>query len=369
MEKMEMEKNSKIVIANNIKSFNSDDYNYKFNMINGFTCRYGKNLQEDPEFSPFGPEIIDIELSTICNNGCPFCYKSNTSTGKNMSFETIKTILNKFPKIVGEKDNEWDSMTGKCEKLIYFCQQIAYGIGNLNAHKELFKILKYTREIGIIPNITINSNDELDSSTAKYLSMVLGACAISNSNKENCYNKIELLNKIGLQQVNIHQVFYLENLENCYKLIDDSLTDSRLEKLNAIVFLMLKKKGRGINYNNISQKEFNKLINYAFDKKIRFGMDSCTAPIFLESIKNNENKNLIETMVEPCESLLESFYINVDGFGFPCSFIEGTKGWEKGLDITNCDNFLKDIWNHPKSIEWRNNLLKVRGKSCPVYNI
>lgn len=50
----------------------------------------GKTKEEDPEYAPF-PEILDIEVSTICNgipnvsgieSPCAFCYKSNTKHGR-----------------------------------------------------------------------------------------------------------------------------------------------------------------------------------------------------------------------------------------------------------------------------------------------
>ena len=81
-----------------IKVFKSLEYHFVFDMSNGFFARWGKNKEDDPEFSPFGPEILDLELSTICHRGCKFCYKSNMAQGKNMSFDTFKIIFDKFPK-------------------------------------------------------------------------------------------------------------------------------------------------------------------------------------------------------------------------------------------------------------------------------
>ncbi|HEC39368.1 MAG TPA: radical SAM protein, partial [bacterium] len=77
----------------NLKFVKSPEYNYIFNSENGFFARWGKTKEDDPQFSPFGPELLDVEISTICSNGCSWCYKSNTSTGKNMSFSTFKKIL------------------------------------------------------------------------------------------------------------------------------------------------------------------------------------------------------------------------------------------------------------------------------------
>jgi hypothetical protein len=82
-----------------------EDYNYTFNKTNGDFKRWGKTYEEDPKFSPIGPEILDIEITTICNgiNGklCRECYKSNTPKGHNMSFDTFKDVLDGFMWIVG----------------------------------------------------------------------------------------------------------------------------------------------------------------------------------------------------------------------------------------------------------------------------
>ena len=36
----------------------SKEYNYRFDKETGFFARWGKTKEEDPLFSPFGPEII-----------------------------------------------------------------------------------------------------------------------------------------------------------------------------------------------------------------------------------------------------------------------------------------------------------------------
>jgi hypothetical protein len=90
-----------LIFGKNVKMVRSGNYNYNFDLASGYFERWGKNKEDDPDFSPFGPEILDIEVSTICNgiNGkpCPFCYKGNTCKGSNMSLETFQKILLKMP--------------------------------------------------------------------------------------------------------------------------------------------------------------------------------------------------------------------------------------------------------------------------------
>ena len=127
-----------------VKVIRSKDYNYIFKKSNGYFARWGKTKSDDPVLSLFGPEILDMEISEVCRRGCPICYKDNRAIGKNMSLAQVKIILPKLKSTI--------------------CQ-VAYGIGDVSGNPELFDILKYTRELGIIPNITINgriTDQEID---------------------------------------------------------------------------------------------------------------------------------------------------------------------------------------------------------------
>ena len=328
------------------KALISDIYNYVFNKTNGFFIRYGKTKDDDPDFCPFGPEIVDMEISTICRQGCKFCYKDNVNDGRNMSYETFVKIFNKLPKTV---------------------TQIAFGIGNIDTNPDLFRIMKYCRDNGVIPNVTINEN-KLDTSTARNLSMVCGAIAVSNTNSNNCYNTVETLNTIGMDQINIHQVISEENIDECYKLVDDCKTDERLKKLNAVVFLMLKPKGRGKDRKPIRNRDqYKKFIDYAIGKQVKIGFDSCSAFSFLKSVSNREKH---EEYVDPCESGLFSLYINVDGLVSPCSFSEETE-YKMNFDMLKIEDFVTDVWYNKEMIVWRNKLItnKKNEVNCLIYDL
>lgn len=77
----------------------SKNYNFDFDRSTGFFARWGTCPEDDPSFSPIGPEILDLEISVNgCPSGCKFCYKGNTAApATNMSFETFKEIIHKFP--------------------------------------------------------------------------------------------------------------------------------------------------------------------------------------------------------------------------------------------------------------------------------
>jgi hypothetical protein len=355
----------KIYDNGKVKIAQSSWYNYMFNKENGQFVRWGETIEDDPTFAP-SCEILDMEISTICRgipkdqnpntpaSPCFWCYKSNTSDGINMNFETFKKIIHKMPKTL---------------------TQVAYGIGDIDSNPDLWKILEYTREIGIIPNITVNGyhiNDE----NAKKLSDVVGACAVSSYiPKDYCYNAVELLSKkYGMAQCNIHKIVHQNNYDECMDLLRDVKSDSRLEKLNAVVFLMLKKKGRGANFHKISFDKYKTIIDYALEHKIRVGFDSCSANSFLRCIKDHKDYNKIEMLVEPCESFgMFSSYISAEGIYYPCSFAEGEGDWKEGFDVVNCDDFIKDIWTSEKLIKWRNKIIEESAdhlcRVCPIFDV
>ncbi len=98
--------------GNIIKFFRSENYNYYFNLNSGMFYRWGKKLEDDPSFSPFGPEIFDCEISTICNKGCSYCFVEGTmietDKGK-ISIEQIKK---------GDKVKSFSEKQGIIENLV-----------------------------------------------------------------------------------------------------------------------------------------------------------------------------------------------------------------------------------------------------------
>jgi MoaA/NifB/PqqE/SkfB family radical SAM enzyme len=269
-----------------------------------------------------------------------------------MSLVTFKQLASKFPPTV--------------------CQ-IAFGIGSVDANPDLIPIMEYCREIGIIPNITINGM-RLTRKMMKDLVRVCGAISVSvyEHTKIQAYQAVNWLQAHRHPQINIHLLYYKENERFVREVLYD--VKGRVINPRAVVLLALKQKGRAVDYGltPMPYESFAQLIDDCFRDGIPIGFDSCTGPNFLhwlgESDLSEDRKLRIEEMVLPCESGCESAYIDVFGKFSPCSFIAGTEGWEEGLDVLNCKNFLHDIWLHPQTVEWRNNLL-ANGRKCPIYDI
>ena len=344
-------KNSK---GERIKLFMSESYNYVFNETNGHFMRWGKTRDDDPEFSRFGPEILDIEISTICPKACSFCYKTNTGKGQYMTFDTFKKLFHKLPITV---------------------TQIAFGIGSIEGNPDLFKIMQYCRDNElkrkIIPNITING-DNLTDEYADKLSEVCGAIAVSMYDYEKCYSAVKKLSDRGMKQVNIHMLLSEETLDTCNHVVQDA-KDGKIGGLNAIVFLWLKPKGKRNTYHQVQDfKEYKKLVDKAFKYDVNIGFDSCSAPMFLKAIKERKDYKQMEQLVEPCESTLFSAYINVEGRAFPCSFTEDTDDYT-GIDVVNCGDFINDIWYGKETMKFRarviGNIDENECRNCPAYTL
>jgi hypothetical protein len=329
--------------------------------------RWGKTNDDDPVMAP-APELLDIEITTKCSGMsttglCGACYKKNSPKGINMSLERFKEVIDAFPKLLS---------------------QIAIGADStLESNPDLWKMMEYSRSKGIVPNITCA---EISEKTADKLAANVGACAISyHDDKDICYNSVKMLTDRGMGQINIHFVLHEESYPDALELITDMQNDSRLEKMNALVFLLLKKKGRAKNqYNHITEEHFNNLVSKAFESKINFGFDSCSAPRFMKYIDNfitdDKKKSQLLQSVEPCESFgLMSSYINVHGHYFPCSFAEGEGEWKEGIPVTKETDFIRDVWNSEKLSKWRQLSLSLTGtckcnvkkwcRICPIFDI
>ncbi len=392
-----MEKISKIELFNgdiaivkdteNYKALKSNDYNFFFDKSDGFFVRWGKgdysnlsnkitkqeselffiwsniwkekfNIQEfvtdlstDGSFENTSVEIVDWEISELCNMGCGFCYKSNVSyKGKNLSFDDFKKTFAKLPPSV---------------------TTIAFGIGTISLCPDLWKILNYTKENGIIPTITING-DATENDLDK-LSSIVGACAVSIYDKNKSYNCIKGLTDRGLKQCNIHALICEETYDKTFEILNDIKSDSRLSNLRALVMLSLKEKGRSVGrYHQLSQEKFNNLFKFAIDNGIGCGFDSCSAAKAFNFINENPQYDYMKTFIEPCEAGGKySSYLNVNCDYFPCSFAEGNGEWINGISVSNCDNFMKDIWFNEKTKKFGEKVKKCRNCNigCPIYEI
>jgi hypothetical protein len=271
-----------------------------------------------------------------------------------MDLETFKKIFHKMPKTL---------------------TQVAYGIGSIDSNPDLWKIMEYCRNNDhnkVVPNITING-DNLTDEYADNLARLCGAVSISRYDADTCYNAVKKLTDLGLKQTNIHQLASLETLSDCYQVIDDWENDERLSKLNAIVFLLMKPKGKRNRLHQLTDlSKYKELIDYALDKGAPIGFDSCSASSFLKCVKTRDNYKQLEMVAESCESACFSCYIDVNGVAWPCSFCEDLDGIE-GVNVLEVNDFMKEVWYGKPYVEFRKKLLDsctiVGCRECPAFNL
>ena len=349
----------KVIVINRrddpIKKVISKNYNYSFNKENGFFCRWGKSKdsKDDPIMAP-APEILDYEISTKCDFGCAFCYKSNLKAGKTVDIETFKDNLDKIVSINP------------------ILTQIAFGVGSLNNIPWLRDILSYTRSKDIVPNITIASHElniykygrnNENNDQIQAIKEYCGACSVSNYDIEDTLNCVEMLKfNSKIVQVNIHQLLSKETYQECLDLLQEinQLTNES-KKPNAVVFLWVKPKGRAVNkFHPVTQSQLNTLIDYTLDHNIGFGMDSCSAPFCMKHPKMEQFKDHVEF----CESVLFSAYLDVNGNFSPCSF---TTNESETINIKSI-NTLQDLWYSTVYKDFRERLLN-NCRNCPSFNL
>lgn len=348
-----MSNTCRIVQDEHVKHLASPGYNYFFRFKDGFLVRWGATKEEDPDWSPFGPEIADIEISTICHKGCNFCYKSNGPHGEYMTLETFQNVFEKLP----------PSLT-----------QIAFGIGDIDGNPDMWDIFRHCRRHGVVPNVTINGS-RMNSSYCDLLVELCGAVSVSWYDDDTCFNAVSELSTRWLSQVNIHCLLSEETYEDAMELIDKAKSEPRLKGLNAIVFLAAKPVGRSKLTAMTNVEKYRALVDKAMKEGVSFGFDSCSAPLFLKAMMGHQDYPQYEMLAEPCESGLFSTYIDVSACQFPCSFLQHGGGVE-GVSVLEADNFLTDVWNSEIAVEWRERLLStckgglVNGcRQCPAFNL
>jgi len=194
----------KIAENDELKCCKSSDYNFIFNKKTGFFARWGRTEEEDPQWAP-SCEIADIEIVSggNCLGKCDFCYKCNniSSPIKLMTFEQFKIIFEKITKS-------------------HTLGQIAFGITNIYANKDFFRMMKYSREHGVIPNYTTHGLD-VDDYAVKFTAKYCGAVAVSIVNKEKSYNAIQAFTSSEMKQVNCHFMISLETYDKAFEIIND----------------------------------------------------------------------------------------------------------------------------------------------------
>lgn len=336
----------------------SHTYHCFFSKLDGFNLRFGKTVDDDPEYCGLGPEIADIEIVTgscpkVNSENCRWCYKNNTSApGKVMSFEQFKKVVESFP----------INLT-----------QVALGITGVKSNPYLKDILVWLREQGIIGNLTLTGadlNDEITDVLCEYC----GACAVScyDKAKDLCYSTIKRLHDNAKEKfnrdmhLNMHIVIADFSMDHIMDVLND-IKNGKVPGLKSVVMLHAKPVGRAKNLDcSLSKENLTKVIKFCLDNNISFGFDSCNGHN-VQDILMEIGKPEFCSSIEPCESGRMSIYVNVEGKITPCSFVEHVYE-NSAIDLLNSDVMVKDVWMTDKMLNAFRNCTKC-SKSCPIYSL
>lgn len=97
-------------IDGKVKSFRSENFNYDFRYSDGVMLSWGKTFDEDPIEAP-APNILDMEVTTICRGGCKFCFPKGTMV--RLSDGTEKDISEI---VKGDTVLSYDTSSQECEE-------------------------------------------------------------------------------------------------------------------------------------------------------------------------------------------------------------------------------------------------------------
>ena len=335
------------------------DYNEFYDYVTGLTVRFGKEVKDDPTWSPIGNSIADIECVSgkcpkINGKNCKFCYKSNGG------------------------DIAHCMTLNEAEKLVDFInqnhqlQQIAWGITGYYTNPDFGKILEMCCHKHVTPNYTTNGVD-LDDAAIEHTLRYCGRVAVScyDGAKDICYSTIKKFGDKAKEMkrnfpCNIHVVLSKDTYNHVMDVLNDA-KDKKIENLGAIVILRMKNVGRAKNLDpHIPDEMYETIVKFCLDNDIKFGFDSCGCHRVEDVLKKLGKANLLSSL-EPCESSRFSAYWNVKSQFFNCSFCEQLDG-HVAIDQYKYDSFT-DFWHSDdvKSLRFPKNGWVCR--SCPFMKI
>lgn len=322
-----------------VKEVLTDDYIILFNPKTGKELLSGINGKPDP-FALEYPSMLDVGIMGHCLNKCEFCYQGDKQES-NMSLDSFKLIIDQSREHVN---------------------QIALGgRGDPNLHEEFGNILKYCRENNIVSNYTTSGNNLTDEQI-KLSQKYCGAVAVSMYKKGFTWSALSRLMESNIK-TNIHYVVSKHTIdEACSLILGDDPFDGKVEfeKLNAIVFLLFKPQGRGMNLDwsptNEQIKKFSELIKTP-NCKFKVGMDSC---LINKVAKARDLTPMEEMFVDTCEGSRMSCYISPRLKLMPCSF-----GNHDQYGISIKERPIKEVWNTGKPFIDFREVLKKEAACCP----
>jgi len=349
MESLAVREGNILVVGRFNKSFENEEYEVHFNTESGMEILKGKD-GTDP-FKTELPLLIDVGIMGSCLNSCSFCYQGRKKE-PHMTLENFKIII---------------------DQVKHHTNQVALGgRGDPNLHPQFKEIVEYALENTVVPNYTTSGCELTDEQIE--ISKICGAVAVSDYRAPFTYDAIKRLMKAGIK-TNIHLIFSKTNFDRSMKilygynpwmiLLGNKRKSSQfdIDGLNAVIFLLFKPQGEGINVSEIAPSQLNiqtfasKV--FAPDCKFKIGMDSC---LINHVLKYSTPSAMQKMAIDTCESSRMSVYISPSMEMIPCSFVHHP---EWGVQITDKQD-IDYIWNRSMKFKQFRSKLKKNPECCPV---
>lgn len=262
----------------------------------------GNDTGIDPFMASF-PHLLDIGIMGHCSHGLSgFCEKAGIQCYQNGGSENKPDMsLDNFKYIVDQ-----------CEGKVH--QFALGGRGDPDQHQDFEAILSYSREKGIVPNIT-TSGFMLDKSRAQSIAGYCGAVAVSWYRAPYTYKAIELLASAGVY-TNVHFVLGNDSIEEAIDIIEKGKLPQGVRR---IIFLLFKPVGTSASDNVLKPDDprVDRLFEM-FDRPEKYsliGYDSCCVSGLASRCGGIDPQSY-----DTCEGGRFSAYITSDLVMTPCSF-------------------------------------------------
>ena len=323
-----------------IRRYKDLGYTSFFSPKTGFFARVEDDGKPEPFWSPYGPELLDISITNWCDKGCNFCYQSSSKTGKHMSMDDYKKVI--------------DAAT---EMGVF---QVALGGGNPNQHPRFVDMLEYAYMKGIVPNYTTNGRglcDKVIETSRKFCGAVAVSAYPPYDETASAVKKL-VESKI---KVNIHYILDSDSILAAIKWLKSP--PAFFGGINALVFLNYKPSGRKIFKEKLLKHsdKIQEFFEIATSKKYRFkiGFDSCcVSGLFTRT-------NVKAQTIDACDAGRFSMFISEDMKVYPCSF---QKAFHTGDQVVLKGDIHKIWMDSPNFKKFRDYFKSDRCSGCPEQN-
>lgn len=318
---------------------------------NGYICRDSKSHRIMTDVFPdqknylSAPESVHLAITHRCNYKCPSCYVDD-SIENELTTAEIKVLI--------------DNMA---EMKVF---QLAIGGGEPFLRDDLIGIVRYTRQKGIIPNITTNGSlitEDIASELSGHIGQI--QVSINGHNRElhesarekgsfdAVLRSMDILRKSKIH-FGINTLISRDNINEIEEIIAFAVQQGAVS-INLLRPKPSKLDDRWYKKSKLTSEDY-KTVHKAIKSVLGKYPIRITIDCALSFLMNVESTNSLQKHgIYGCSGARRFLSIRPDGSAYPCSLIDSYCGG-------NIKNGLKDVWEGFD--EFRNTQLKGKCGVC-----